>query len=83
MLLKAYSIRDGKAQFYHTPYYKAHEGEAVRDFQQVVNDEKSTVSKFPEDFDLFHVGEYQTDTGLFSPLESPTHIRKALDLKQV
>lgn len=83
MLLKAYSIRDAKASFYHTPFFKPTEGEAVRDFIQVANDDKGTINKFPEDFDLFEVGEYETNTGHFKALEAPVHLRKAIDLLKV
>jgi len=80
MILKAYSIRDAKAEVFNPPFYKNTHGEAERDFVRITQDEKSTVCKFPEDFDLYHVGEFDDRTGKFNPLDTPTHIIKAIQL---
>lgn len=83
MTRKIYSIRDQKSEAFGPPFYKATHGEAERDFTQIVNDEKSTIKKFPEDFDLYHLGEYDDLTGLIKPLDTPQHIIKAIQLVQV
>lgn len=81
MKLKAYSIRDAKAEIYNLPFYKQTHGEAERDFRTLVNDEKSTVSKYSEDFDLFYIGDYDDNLGLFTSLETPQHVIKAIHVK--
>lgn len=78
MQLKAFSIRDSKGEIFHPPFYKKTHGEAERDFAQLVQDEKSTIAKFPEDFDLYFVGTYDDNSGLFSALDTPQHITKAV-----
>jgi len=80
MLLKAFSIRDQKAEIYNTPFFQKTHGEAERNFRTLVNDQKSTVSQFPEDFDLYYVGEYDDNLGLFLPQETPQHVIKAIQL---
>lgn len=82
MQQKMYSIRDSKADIYHIPFFKNTHGEAERDFSQIANDEKSTISKYPEDFDLYYVGEYDTSTGKIIPLDTPLHIQKAVFYKR-
>lgn len=79
MELKAYSIRDSKAEIFNPPFYKKTHGEAERDFQTLCKDEKSTPAQYPEDFDLYFCGTYDDQTGLFKPLATPQHIIKAVN----
>lgn len=78
MIKKIFSIRDAKSGLFHAPFYKNAHGEAERDFQTMANDEKSIVSKYPEDFDLYYLGEYEDDTGKFNTLDTPQHVAKAV-----
>lgn len=80
--MKMYSIRDSKAEAYHPPFYKHTHGEAERDFQNLVSDEKSNLWKYPEDFDLYFLGIYDNITGKIDALETPQHIVKAIQLKK-
>jgi len=80
MQLKMYSVRDAKAEVYNAPFYKRSHGEAERDFLNAIRDDKNPNSKFPEDFDLFYLGEYNDQTGLVTPLNTPQHVVKAVDL---
>lgn len=81
MILKVYSIRDAKAEVYNTPFYQKSHGEAERNFQTLVKDEKSTVAQYPDDFDLYFIGEYDDNKGTFSTLDTPQHIAKAVSFK--
>lgn len=78
MIKKIYSIRDAKSEVYNLPFYKTTHGEAERDFQTMANDEKTTINAYPEDFDLFYLGEYDDNLGGFKPLKTPQHVAKAL-----
>ena len=80
MILKAFSIRDSKGEIYHPPFYKPTHGLAEREFQDLTKDDKSQVNKHPEDFDLFHIGEYDDQSGKFTSLATPQHMIKAIDL---
>jgi len=82
MNLRAYSIRDAKCEIFHPPWYAKTHGEAERIFAQSVNDEKTMLSKFPEDFDLYFVGEYDETSGVFRSLDTPQHQLKAVQLKR-
>lgn len=82
MVLKVYSIRDAKAEVFNAPFYQKTHGEAERSFQQLVNDEKSTVNKFAEDFDLYYLGQYDDNTGKFEGLDTPQHMQKAISFRQ-
>lgn len=82
MVLKVYSIRDAKAEVFNTPFYQKTHGEAERAFQQLVNDDKSTVNKFAEDFDLYFLGEYDDNSGTFKGLDTPQHMHKAIAFRK-
>lgn len=82
MLLKVYSVRDAKSEVYNQPFYKKTHGEAERDFRSLVNDDKSTLNKYPDDFDLYYVADYDDNLGTFKPLDTPQHIIKAAHCKQ-
>lgn len=77
MILKAYAIRDSKAEMYNVPFFNKTHGEAERNFKQLVNDEKSMVHKYPDDYDLYHIGQYDDDKGVLIALSTPEHILKA------
>lgn len=78
MEMKIYSIRDAKAQSFGNPWYKNTHGEAERDFRTAVNDEKSFLNKYPEDYDLYYLGVFDTDTGKVESLATPEHQIKAI-----
>lgn len=81
MILKIYSIRDSKGEMYGPPFFQKTAGEAERSFRTLVNDEKSMTSKYPEDFDLYYLGDYDDQIGKITPLDTPSHLCKAIQLK--
>lgn len=83
MLLKAYSLRDAKAEIFSPPFYKKTHGEAERDFTTLARDEKSTVYQYPDDYDLYYIGIYDDNTGSFKSLDTPQHIIKAIQCKEI
>ena len=60
MKLKMYSIYDSIAQAFMKPMYFHNDGEALRIFEQAVNDEnkENMIYKHPEQFTLFSIGEW-------------------------
>lgn len=80
MILKVFSIRDAKGEVFHTPFFKRHHGEAERDFMALVRDPKSQLHQFPDDFDLYFIGEYDDQTGVFKSLDTPQHMMKAVNV---
>lgn len=82
MRLMIFAIHDTKGEVFRSPFYQRTHGEAERSFKQLLDDPQSMVNKYPEDFDLYHLGEYDERTGKIFPLESPKHVLKASILKQ-
>jgi len=77
MQQRMYSIKDSKSGIYNLPFIKHSHGEAERDFMSMANDDKSVVNKYPTDFDLYYLGDYDSDSGKIEALETPQHIIKA------
>lgn len=68
-MLRVYSIKDEKSLSFNTPFFCVSDGVAVRQFTDLVNDEKSLVYKHPEDFSLWLVGVFDDQKGIFEPTE--------------
>lgn len=75
-----YSVRDAKAEIFNPPFFNKTHGEAERNFKQLSKDDKSMVGQYPEDYDLYYLGEYDDNTGKFQPEPTPKHIAKAVQL---
>lgn len=80
MDLHAYSIRDKKGEMFSPPFYQATHGLAERAFTKAATDPQSNVNQYPGDFDLYHIGTFNDQTGKFSPLDSPVHQLSALQV---
>lgn len=69
MKLLIFSIFDKAVNAFNNPFYARAKGEAVRMFTQAVNDPQSPFSKSVLDFTLMYLGEFDDNSGLFSPAE--------------
>lgn len=63
MRLYMVSIFDKRAKEYGPPMCQHTLGTAERMFQDTVNDPQSPIKKHPEDYELYHIGFYETNTG--------------------
>lgn len=78
MKYKIFSIFDSKAETFNTPIFLPTEGQALRIFDDMVNNPEQEIAKHPEDYTLFNLGEFDSDIGLVTPLNTP----KSLGLAQ-
>lgn len=65
MIKKLFSVYDKKAEAYLQPIMANTIGEVKRQFMDIVNDGKSPFGKHPEDFELYHIGEWDDNTGRY------------------
>lgn len=75
--MKAFSIRDVKAEGFNTPFFQHTFGLAERAFKEACNDPSTQIAKNKEDFSLYYVGEFDFKTGVFTPLQEPKLVAKA------
>lgn len=68
---KVYTLFDAAASVFLKPFQATNDGEAIRLFTTWVNDSEtpSNVSKYPHQFSLWHLGEYDDSTGKHINLE--------------
>ena len=69
MKIKLISVRDVKTEMFTTPLCQPTEGAAIRSFQEAVNDKTTQFSKHPEDYSLYHVGNWDDSTGLLETMQ--------------
>lgn len=69
-MMLAFGVRDVKAEaFVGTPIFVRARGLAVRAFGDQANDPSSDIGKYPADFQLFELGEWDEVTGVLTPRE--------------
>lgn len=69
-----FSIYDSKAKNYTFPYPAANTGVAVRMFTAAVQSEGSQWNMHPEDFTLFHLGEFDDENADLLQLDTPVRV---------
>lgn len=63
MIVKAFSLFDYKADIYMPPFYAGTLGQAVRSVVEAAADQRSTLGRYPQDFALMELGEFNDVTG--------------------
>ena len=66
MDLKIYTIFDQKADAYLNPFFLPNDALATRTFKDCTNDDNHAFGKNPEDYTLFNLGSFDTNTGKFT-----------------
>ncbi len=63
-ILAVYSIFDRKAIMYNTPFFQPNVAVARRTFADLLVDNKTIISKHPDDYALYELGHFDTNTAL-------------------
>lgn len=64
-----YSIYDLKTLAYSPPFMSHANGDAIRSFQELINDGQSMPSKYPADFYLVKLADFDERTGVIVPAD--------------
>ena len=64
-MMRLYSIRDAKTKAFSTPFFQQNDETALRMFRDELHGANgpSMLSKHPEDFDLYCVGDWNDTSG--------------------
>lgn len=81
MILKIFAIRDRQLNAYMQPFFAPTSGAATRGFRDLVNEQGHQLNKHPEDYELWHLGEFDDATGKVMNGEL-TQIAIAINLKE-
>lgn len=79
--MNIFAVYDKKAQAYAYPSFYHQKGQAIRAFEDAVNDPQSPFHKHPADFVLSHLGEWDDSTGIIKGFAVPQHLEEAINLK--
>lgn len=82
MLKKLFSILDVKMSQFNGVFHSQDAITATRILHTATRDSESQIHQFPEDFQLFEMGEFDDITGKLIPLDRPKLIVTAMSLKQ-
>lgn len=75
--MKLFAMHDIKAGFFLQPFPETSTVAALRGFEVAVNEGKSTFSRFPDDFALMELGEFNQQTGEIFVHASPQNLGTA------
>lgn len=81
MTSKVFTVYDSKADLWLNPFCMRSRGEALRSWAAVVNDEQSQFCKFPTDFSLFEVADFDDNNGNVIPHVAKVCLGTALEFK--
>lgn len=73
-------VRDVKADAYGAPMSVATKGLALRSFTEACLDPRSEMNKYPEDYMLYVIGQYEPNTGCISPFPVPEFVASASEV---
>lgn len=79
MILKMFTVYDSKTEAYLPPIYHRSRGEALRAFEATTNMDDHQFNKYPADFTLFEIGEFDDSTCTIETLSAHINLGKALE----
>lgn len=80
MKFKIFSIKDHALDAYMRPWYAQSTGQAVRMFQDEINNPQSEMHKHPDDYDLYELGDWDEETAEFKNLGTPKQVARGKEL---
>jgi hypothetical protein len=73
------TLKDDKLEVYNQPVFIRNKGEAARMMEEMVQDPKSPLSKYPNDFALYEIGTWDEDTGTIQLHENHQYLFRPVD----
>lgn len=74
-----YAIYDNKTEAFNAPFFAPTDGAAVRMIQDALADPNTMLARHPQDFNLFHVGEWHSKTAQVIGLNAPRNMGLLVD----
>ncbi|UYD39252.1 MAG: nonstructural protein [Wigfec virus K19_177] len=80
--MKMYTVHDAAAQAFLPPFTSPSERDALSSFELAANDPQSNISKYPADFTLIQIAEFDERTGVLVKLADPIQLGSAAKYKK-
>lgn len=81
-MMKLFAVRDVKADSFGSPMAIATKGLAIRSFSDACHSPKSELSRYPNDYMLYELGEYEPNSGKITSHATPIWIASAAEMIQ-
>lgn len=81
MIKQIVAVKDRAMDAFLQPFFVPALGGAIRAFGDEINNPQSEMQKHPEDYDLYHLGEFNDNTGEIKQLERPLQIAIGKQMK--
>lgn len=78
MIYGLYSIRDTKTGFM-TPVMEANDEAAIRNFFHAVQNSDGILYSFSQDFTLFKIGSFDSESGVLAPFVPILHVAEGYE----
>lgn len=78
MITHLFSVFDSAAKLFVAPWHAPTVELALRRFRFTVNEPGNEINKFPEEYSLFHVGEFNQETGEIVAYATPRSLGVAV-----
>ena len=75
--MKAFAVRDVKAEGFNTPFFQQTFGLAERSLTDAMSDEKNPAARHKADYSLYYLGEFDQKTGIIHVEAEPKFICNA------
>lgn len=79
MKINMYAIKDRQLDAFMLPFPAQTNGAAIRSFGNHTKEEGHPVAQHPDDYSLYHLGDYDDQVGKMTSLETPVKIAEASD----
>jgi hypothetical protein len=83
MLLQIVCVKDSAVNSFTNPVCVPHVGGAIREFSSSANNIEHDFYKHSIDYDLYHLGTFDNDLGLFVTFDAPIRLIRGVDAKVV
>ena len=81
MLMNVVAVKDMAVNSFLPPVFVPHVGAVIRQFSSSCNDREHDFYKFAGDYELWHLGTWDNDTGTFVNFDSPRRLVRGADVK--
>jgi len=74
MITQIFSVYDSKTKAYFPPMYFPTIGAAIRTMEDTLLDQDNQITRHPEDYTLFHIGEWNDENATITMLKTAVKI---------
>lgn len=82
MIYQVFAVKDAKAAAFALPFFLPRMEVALRSFRDAVKDPQHDMSRHPEDYSLWCLGEFDDNLGAMLPIAEPVLVARAVEAPQ-